>query len=1041
MINIFNPYELLLHIKNVNVFINKSKSIIYLLSLIACIASQAQTEYWQQELHYAIDVSLDDESHELDAFMKLDYINHSPEKLTEIVFHLWPNAYKSLDSEFAKQKVENGDLTFYNSLKSQRGGIDQLAFTADGDTLSFTAWKDREDIVVVQLKYPLEPGDRVLIETPFRVKIPESFSRLGRVGQSYQITQWYPKPAVFDANGWHPMSYLDMGEFYSEFGSFDVKITLPENYVVGGTGNLQTQSELDFLRKRAEETAAIDQFEKSLEFPASAEKYKVLHYQQDNVHDFAWFADKRFHVLAEDFTLATNGENCTAWVMFTNQEAHLWKDALEYVIDGTQFYAAKVGDYPYQNVTALQSALSAGAGMEYPTITVIGQAGSPHLLERVIVHEVGHNWFYGMLASNEREHPWMDEGMNSYYEMRYFKEKYGSSSELAKAILPDFATKLIGMEGVTDYELEQIVVQALARTRSDQAICSHSEHFTEANYGAIAYAKAALAFEYLESDLGQRKFDLMMQDYFNKWSFKHPQPEDFCSLLEERAAKEISWFCDGIINTTKRVDYKLHKLKQNADEIGEDSFDALLVRNHPRNLASPFSISAIKDGEITETVKYDGFKGQTEVLFPSSEYDYLQIDANNRAPEYDRRNDVIRPRPFLKHWKGFQVSLLPKVERDATRHLFITPMLAWNYYDRAMLGATIYNNVFPSRNFDFILAPMYATGSAGLTGFAEVRYKYYPANGPISKIQVQLAGRKFGYANYRLNDDEDADIQYKRLVPSLRLQLRKPSMRSPVNASITLRHVHLWSEQPNIEENRKPNNYFEEDYVNELAFNWAKDRTLNPFGFELVAQHSTDFLYASLEANYQLSFGSEGKVLDFRFFGGSFFNNETEGRKLARQGLTDWGEYDFLHDDIYLGRNQTGFFKNQIYGGKGGFKLPSSIGRTQDWLFAFNFTSDLPFVGGRFPLRFFFDLGTTDGELAYDSNLMMFVDEKVGWEYDMGLALSLIGGRVEVFFPLLLSADLKNNYEVNNRNFFDRISFKIDFARLEPIGMIRRLPF
>lgn len=1035
----------MLNIKFFDLNLNILKSTFYIsvfLYLIPFSLWAQSGDYWQQEVHYKIDVTLDDDEHRLEAFLELDYINHSPDTLKEVILHLWPNAFSDTKSEFSKQMVENRSTEFYSSLKHQRGAIRDLAFVADQDSLKWKPWNDRVDVAVLPLKYPLLPGDRVLITTPFTVDIPESFSRLGRVGQSYQVTQWYPKPAVYDKDGWHPMSYLNIGEFYAEFGSFDVSITLPKNYVVGATGNLQTESEMEFLNQKSKTgKSSID--DKSNDFPASSEDYKTIRYTQDRVHDFAWFADKRFQVMKEEFTIAASGEKCTAWAMFTNKEAKLWREgALEYLVDGTQFYSARVGAYPYKNVTAVQSALSAGSGMEYPTITVIGEAGNAHLLERVIVHEVGHNWFQGMLATNERDHPWMDEGMNSYYELRYFKEKYGRSDELTGSSLPPFIGSLLGIHEMSDHEVYQLATQAAQRKRLDQPICSHSEHLTMSNYGNMVYGKAAVAFDYLESDLGKKRMDKIMKEYFANWSFKHPQPDDFCMLLENSAAKELSWFCDGIISTTKRVDYKLHKLKQSASKIGDDSFDVLLVRNHPRNLASPFSISAIKDGKIGETVKYDGFKGQTEVLFPSSDYDYLKIDAKKRAPEYDRRNDVIRPRAFFKRWEGFNVSLLPKIERDAVRDLFITPLVGFNYYDKFMLGAAVYNNVFPTRNFEFTIAPMYAFGSGELTGAAEVAYKYYPASGILSSLELRVSGRKFGYAFYRDEANEEVDIQYTRLVPSLKLNLRKSSMRSPISSSIKFRHIFLSSEQPDIAENRIPNNYFESENINELSFKWNNEQTLNPYGIEITGQQSSNFYYASAEATMSIGLG-KGRFADLRLFAGSFFDNQTRDNsvnisKRYRQGLTDWGSYDYAHDDIYLGRNHTGFGRRQIYSGAGGFKIPTAIGRTGDWLIAFNLMSDLPFLDS-FPLKLFVDAGTTDGETT--SIMGVEVEETVSLQYDAGLALSIFSGKVEIYFPLILSSDLLDNYQINNRNFWERISFKIDFADLEPIGLARRIKF
>ena len=192
----------------------------------------SQKNYFQQEVNTYIDVSLNDKKHELNAFEKIEYINNSPYKLDSLIIHLWPNAYKNINTALAKHDLENGELNFRFSNIEDKGFIDSLNFNSKDKKLKWSYYNKHIDIAVIYLNETLLPGDTTVITTPFRVKIPLGvYSRLGHIGQSYQITQWFPKPAVFDKNGWHPIPYLSQGEFYSEFGSYDVKINLPENYV------------------------------------------------------------------------------------------------------------------------------------------------------------------------------------------------------------------------------------------------------------------------------------------------------------------------------------------------------------------------------------------------------------------------------------------------------------------------------------------------------------------------------------------------------------------------------------------------------------------------------------------------------------------------------------------------------------------------------------------------------------------------------------------------------------------------------------------
>jgi hypothetical protein len=201
-------------------------------------------KYWQQEVNYTIRVTLDDVDHRLTGYEEFFYTNNSPDVITEMYIHLWPNAYRNGNSALAKQLYRNDQMDLTYGWEKDKGNIDDLKFNVDEKMVQWRIDEKHQDICILTLNTPLQPGGKIKVSTPFTVKIPSGeISRLGHIDQSYQITQWYPKPAVYDKNGWNAIPYLNQGEFYSEYGSFDVSITLPENYVVGATGDLQTESE------------------------------------------------------------------------------------------------------------------------------------------------------------------------------------------------------------------------------------------------------------------------------------------------------------------------------------------------------------------------------------------------------------------------------------------------------------------------------------------------------------------------------------------------------------------------------------------------------------------------------------------------------------------------------------------------------------------------------------------------------------------------------------------------------------------------------
>ncbi len=484
-----------------------------------------QEVYWQQQVDYIIDVTLNDKNNTIDGFEKLVYQNNSSDTLHYIWFHIWPNAYKNDRTAFSEQMLENGSTKFYFSSKEQKGYINRLQFKVNGVAAKTEDHPQHADIIKLMLPAPLPPRQQIEITTPFHVKLPYNFSRGGYDKQTYQLTQWYPKPAVYDAQGWHPMPYLDQGEFYSEFGDFDVRITLPADYVVAATGASQNSEEIQWLKFRngylkneleksrkstgpkrtTNSRKTNNNITPSKQTPVTT---KTLRFIQKNVHDFALFANKDF-IVQQDTCQLLSGKIINVFTYYTPEHKVFWKKSLGFAKDAVRFYSKEVGEYPYNVLSAVQGPQSFGGGMEYPTITIISPTNSEKDLDVILAHEIGHNWFYGILANNERAHPWLDEGVNSFYEKKYKRARYGESTKE-----------------------DEILFQTFAKQKKDQAITTASGDFSDLNYSLIAYHKTAEWLKILEETAGEEKFRSTMQQYFQQWKFKHPQPQNFKNAME-----------------------------------------------------------------------------------------------------------------------------------------------------------------------------------------------------------------------------------------------------------------------------------------------------------------------------------------------------------------------------------------------------------------------------------------------------------------------------------------------------------------------------
>ncbi len=1026
------------------------KTLIASLCLLPVLASAQQKPYFQQEVNYKIDVALDDRAQVLTGQIEMVYINHSPDALPVIWLHLWGNAFKNRRTAFAKQKLKHGDGRFYFATDSTLGYYKKLDFAVNGEKATWKFDPENPDIAVVTLAQPLAPGARLTLSTPFELHIPASYSRLGHVGESYQITQWYPKPAVYDNRGWHAMPYLDQGEFYSEFGNFDVRITLPENYVVGATGVLQNASEVAFLNKKEAESrekllGKINP--KADPFPPSSATQKTLRYTAERVHDFAWFADKRFMVVRDTAHLAS-GRTVDCWAMFTNSNAELWKKGAFYVRRSVEFYSEKVGEYPWPQATAVHSALSAGGGMEYPMITVINDASSAKSLDEVITHEVGHNWFYGLLASNERDHPFLDEGFNSYYEQRYMKQYWGGGDlSDANTSMPKWLFK-----PKEQGSLIELGYLALAREQMATPPDSPSDDFKELAYGLEVYMKTALAMAWLEQASGTVKFDAAMHDYFRDWHFRHPYPEDVQASLK-KSGLDADWFFQSM-QTERQADIALKNVQ------AENGAWKLDVENKG-DLAAPFSVTAMQDGKPLSTQWYPATTEAAQVVnFPATPADAFVIDYQHATLDVNRKNNTRRVNGLLPGLEPLQLKLVQPIENPSKTTLAITPWIGWNAYDKFMLGGLIYNAPFPPRRFQYYLAPAYAFGSKQLVGLADLRYKFFPG-GLFPKITLGVSAKTF---DFDYNRTYDFYAKFYRFVPQIRAELDNKGSVS-FRHFLNFRTLFIGREAPLYNTLVEPGfigKEWQRSTIFEVRYEGVQKRLPNPYRFAVTLESQPQYrnrfdqpgkyVKGSLEWRQQFYYQAKRKVTA-RAFAGYFLQNTERNRGVepVAFALNPQGFNDYKFDEMYFGRSdQEGFRSRQLSQEQGGFKaafgspFAGTLGNSNNYILALNLKADLPArLPWNLPLRPWFDIGYFDDATVIGQGRPN--SEQVLWSG--GLMLEFLRGNLEVYFPLFNSKNLKDRYcEASGGsntsaifcggNYFKWISFSANIHKLDPNRML-----
>ena len=1006
--------------------------------LLLCTSLFAQNSNnqatWQQRVDYKINVTLNDSDHVLYGFETMTYYNNSPVALTEVFIHLWPNAYINTETPFARQHIENGKTDFYFAKPNERGRIDSLNFRVNGEKVKAELVLGSYEICRLSLNKPLGSHAKIEITTPFRVYIPKVFSRLGHEDQLYCITQWYPKPAVFDVNGWNTMPYLDQGEFYSEFGKFDVSITLPKEYVIAATGDLQQTEERDWWMKKINNPTEPN--------PAKS-AFKTVRFIQDSVHDFAWFASQKFRVAKSEVRLKS-GRTVDTWLFAEAKENKKEEPVkgVNYINDAITFYSDKVGEYPYNHATVVVTPLEAGGGMEYPTITNVAIAN-----RQVIVHEVGHNWFYGILGTNERAHPWMDESINNYYESRStYQSKIATHPSLGMALKGgSFSMDNIAGSSFGLLELQYLVS---ARNNTDQAATISSEEFTDLNYGTIIYSKASLAFLQLQRYLGDDVFDNMMRSYYAKWKFKHPLPNDFRQHAEAFTGKNLSWFFDGLLGSEIKPDYSIQSVKRVGDSL------QVSVKNKG-GIPAPFAIQTLSTDSILTERWLDGFTGTKTITLSAKSANAVAIDAREESIDAFRQNNKAKTSGLFKTSRALSFSMFGNTENPYKKQVYYAPIMGANMYNKFMLGLAFYNSILPRTKTEFTLAPMFAFGTKDVTGYFSVQRRIF-TQGLVREVQVGVDMARFGTRMDKDGFIDSAGVKmipgtinaicsYEKIAPRVRFLFHKSNPRTDADKDLTIRLVMI-NEQPvasGMFANFKTRNSFLD-----VKYNHTQNRKLNPYTFSINYQFGnaqSTFQKINAEFNAFVDYGEKKKGLNFRAFAGMFLQKPTEGKddRVYYRVADNNGYFDYMYDEAQFGRGKNDFntstiFTQQLMPFGSCFRTYApGLGETDSWLAAANLTSTIP---GILPIRVFVDVAAinsktfvTDGNtgvttIAYQANL----------HYVSGLSVWMLKDVLQVNFPIFADPNTQSLWKLNN-SYGQRMTFTLKLNKLNPLKSIREL--
>jgi hypothetical protein len=582
--------------------------------------------YWTNTAEYVIEATLTPETSIVRGTGTVTYHNLSPSPLNLVVVHLRQNLHAEGVVRNRPQRLTGGvtlgEVTVGGEPLAEVPGLRSPGYRVDGT------------VMTIRPPEPVEPGESVQLTFEWNYRVPEAGApRNGTDGEVWYMAYWYPQIAVFDdVNGWKADPYMGDGEFYMGYADYDVRLTVPEGFLVAATGTLQNPDEvlsdqtagrLEAARNNPEAIIRVvdeEDREAGVSTAASDSGLLTWHFRAERVRDFAWGTSSRF---LWDATVAEVGDrdgdgapDRADIFAFWRPEAETWLRSAEFGKFSIEFLSRTFFPYPYPHMTAVEGPM--GGGMEYPMMTLIGRPGGDRGLFGVTLHEIAHMYFPMIVGQDEKEDTWMDEGLTSFNTAEGSAEYWGDDPWIGER-QGYFSIAGTGQEVESRRHADRYPLRTSAR-------------------GIAAYSKPAVALHALRGLLGNDLFYRAYREYATRWSWRHPQPEDLFNTFEDVVGRDLDWFWTTMFYTTWTLDQGVASVTE-----GEDGV-RILVEDHG---LSPFPAPVrvtYADGTTAETwIAVEpwllGERSQT-LRAPAGSVTRVEIDPEQFLPDVNRSNNL-----------------------------------------------------------------------------------------------------------------------------------------------------------------------------------------------------------------------------------------------------------------------------------------------------------------------------------------------------------------------------------------------------------------
>jgi hypothetical protein len=903
---------------------------------------------FSQQNSINIKSKLDTDKDELRIQQEIIFYNTSDSILTSIYLHNWANSYRDRKTPLSKRFIKDYKKDLYFAKEKDLGSSTIKSLSVNFETVNFNELKEQSDIIEVFLEEPLYPNSKIKISVTYIVKIPSArFTKYGKTKTGgYHLRNWYITPAIYN-KGWQYMSNLNLDDLYEKGTDFKIEIDVPKEFIVeSNLYQYETKSKgsNNYYLVGKNKTDILLGVNKTTQIKSFVTKTVTVHTDV--------FSEEL------DFNLTTS---------ILNRELLFLQDYL--------------GKYPHVEIFIDEATQSKNP--------IFGLNQLPKFLrpfsdtfkwDVTMFKALTKRYIENTILLNKRKNYWLIDGIQNYLMIEYVEKFYPEVKLLGNAS-STWPLKRFNISKLDFNDKYPFIYQFTARQFLDQALNTPSDSLSNFNRKIVSKYKAGLGFRFLKGYLGDSILNQTIQEFYQNNQLKIISSDKFHDLISSKTTKDLDWFFNDFVKTNKKIDHKISQIK-----IEEDSI-SVSIKNK-RNITTPLAIYALKDKEVQFKKWINNIDSTKTIKFKKGDYDTFVLNYENLYPELNTLDNWRKIGKKVLN-KPLKFSLLKDVSTPNYNQVFYQPDVGYNFYNGLILGVKLHNTPLIKRNFEFKLAPYYATKSKSIVGQFSLQYNQFFEKTKIQKITYGLFGSTSDYA---------PNLSYKSLIPYVNIIFKRKTLRDASSKSLRAKLTHIDKEIAPISIRNPQDNYS----VFSLSYNYSNPDIIKEFRYSFNTEFAQKFSKASLDLRFR-TLTSTDTQLDFRFFAGMFFSNKTSGDYFSF-GLDRSNDYLFQLN--YLGRSEdTGFFSQQYIITEGGFK------------------SVLP---TRFANQFMISNNSSIGiwrwiEVYNDVAFLKNRNQPLYFAYENGVRFNFVHEIFEVYFPFYSN----KGWEISQESYPQKIRFSL----------------